>query len=137
MYSSACRPKVSRLKICLDTFKNLKTEIHNISIPILITIKLIVYLPPSVSMYIGQGLSLEARRAAQAERRAANTATAAAPAAAAAAAASTPAAAAAATESASSAFSPLIMIMVSTSPPSVLSFLTAAPHGSLCWHGQG
>ena len=115
MYSSACRPKVSRLKICLDTFKNLKTEIHNISIPILITIKLIVYLPPSVSMYIGQGLSLEARRAAQAERRAANTGTAAAPVAAAAAAASTPAAAAAAaTESASSASSP---IMASTSPP--------------------
>ena len=64
-------------------------------------------------MYIGQGLSLEAHRAAQAERRAANTATAAAPAAAAAAAASTPAAAAAATESASSASSPLITIMVS------------------------
>jgi hypothetical protein len=37
-------------------------------------------------MFIGQGLSLEARRAAQAERRAANTATAAASAAAAAAA---------------------------------------------------
>ena len=78
-------------------------------------------------MYIGQGFSLEARRAAQAERRAANTATAAASAAAAAAAASTPAAAAAATESASSASSSLIMIMASTSPPSVLSFLTAAP----------
>jgi hypothetical protein len=29
MYSSACRPKVSRLKICLDTFKKHKTEIHN------------------------------------------------------------------------------------------------------------
>jgi len=33
---------------------------------------------PSVSMFIGQGLSLEARHAAQAERRSANTATAAA-----------------------------------------------------------
>ena len=68
-------------------------------------------------MYIGQGFSFEARRAAQAERRAANTATAAASA----------AAAAAATELASSASSPLIMIMASASPPSVLSFLTAAP----------
>ena len=47
-------------------------------------------------MYIGQGMSLEARRADQAEKWAANTATAAASAAAAAAAASTPAAAAAA-----------------------------------------
>jgi hypothetical protein len=54
-----------------------------------------------MSMFIGQGLSLEARRAAQARRRAANTATAAASEAAAAAAAST--AAAAATERASSA----------------------------------
>ena len=26
MYSSACRPKVSRVKICLDTFKNIKTD---------------------------------------------------------------------------------------------------------------
>ena len=57
-------------------------------------ILLIVYLPPSVSMYIGQGLSLKSRRATQAERRAANTATVT---------ASTPVAAAAATESASSA----------------------------------
>jgi hypothetical protein len=46
-------------------------------------------LTPSVSMFIGQGLSLEARHAAQAERRAANTAMAAASAAAAAVAAST------------------------------------------------
>jgi len=45
-------------------------------------------------MFIGQGLSLEARRAAQAERRSANNATTAASAAAAAAAASTAAAAA-------------------------------------------
>ncbi len=65
-------------------------------------------------MFIGQGLSLEARRAAQG--RAANTATAAASAAAAAAATST-AAVAAATESASSASSPLITIMASTSSP--------------------
>ncbi len=35
-------------------------------------------LTPSGSMFLGQGLSLEARHAAQAERRAANTATAAA-----------------------------------------------------------
>ena len=49
---------------------------------------------PSVRMFIGQGLSLEARRAAQAERRSANTATASASVAAAAAAASTTAAAA-------------------------------------------
>ena len=69
-------------------------------------------------MFIGRGLSLEACRAAQAERRAANTATAAASVAAAAAAASTAAAAAAApTKSASSASSPLITIMASTSPP--------------------
>jgi hypothetical protein len=50
---------------------------------------------PSVRMFIGQGLSLEARRAAQAERQSANTATAPASVAAAAAAASTTAAAAA------------------------------------------
>jgi hypothetical protein len=86
-------------------------------IPIFISIKLIVYLPPSVSVYIGQGLSLEACRAAQAERQAADTATAAPSAVAAAAVASTPAAAAAATKSASSVSSPLITIMSSTSPP--------------------
>ena len=50
---------------------------------------------PTVSMFIGQGLSLEARRAAQAERWSANTATAPASVAAATAAASTTAAAAA------------------------------------------
>jgi hypothetical protein len=70
---------------------------------------------PSVSMFIGQGLSLEACRAAQAERRAVdNTAMAAASAVAVVAAAST--AAAVATEQFSSASSPLITIMAPTPP---------------------
>ncbi len=33
MYLSACRPKVSRVKTSLDTFKNIKIEIHNIFDP--------------------------------------------------------------------------------------------------------
>ncbi len=65
----------------------------------LISIILIVeLLTLSVSMYIGWGLSVEAHRATQAERQAANTATAAASGAAAVAATSTAAAAAAGTE---------------------------------------
>ena len=47
-------------------------------IHILIILIVDYLLTPSVSMFIAQGLSLEARHAAQAERRAANTATAAA-----------------------------------------------------------
>ncbi len=84
-----------------------------------------------MSMFIGQGLSLEARRAAQAERRAANTATAAASEAAAAAANSMAAAAvdstvaaAALTERASSASRPFFALfppakMDSIAPPLV------------------
>jgi hypothetical protein len=84
-------------------------------------------------MFIGQGLSLEARHAAQAERRAANTATAAASAAAAAAADSTAAATAdstaaeAVTERASSASPPFFALsppaeMVSVASPLVLVY---------------
>jgi hypothetical protein len=85
-------------------------------------------------MFIGQGLSLEARHAAQAERRAANTATAAASAAAAAAAADSTAAAtadstaaAAVTERASSASLPFFALsppaeMVSVASPLVLVY---------------
>ncbi len=77
-----------------------------------------------MSMFIGQGLSLEARRAAQAERRAANTATAAASEAAAAAAAST--AAAAATKRALSASPPLFPL----SPPAEMDSIASPPTGA-------
>ncbi len=77
-----------------------------------------------MSMFIGQGLSLEACHAAQAERRAANTATAAASAAAAAAAAST--ASAAATERASSASPPLFAL----SPPAEMDSIAPPPTGA-------
>jgi hypothetical protein len=89
-------------------------------IHILIILIVDYLLTPSVSMFIGQGLSLEARHAAQAERGAANTATAAASEAAAAvansmaaAAADSTAAAAALTERASSASWPFFVL----SPP--------------------
>ncbi len=72
-------------------------------------------------MFIGQVLSLEARRAAQAERRSANTATAAASAAAAVVAAST--AAAAATKQASSASLPLFAL----SPPAEMDYIASLP----------
>ena len=72
-------------------------------------------------MFIGQGLSLEACHAAQAERQAANTATAAASAAAAAAAEST--AAAAATERALSASQPLFAL----SPPVEMDSIASPP----------
>jgi hypothetical protein len=81
-------------------------------------------LTPSVSMFIGQGLSLEARHAAQAERRSANTATAPASAAAAAAAAST--AATAATKRASSASPPLFTL----SPPAEMDSIASPPTGA-------
>ncbi len=77
-----------------------------------------------MSMFIGQGLSLEARHAAQAERWAANTATAAASAAAAAAAAST--AAAAATERVSSASLPLFALLTPAEMDSIASPPTGA-----------
>ncbi len=77
-----------------------------------------------MSMFIGQGLSLEARCAAQAERRAANTTTAAASEAAAAAAAST--AAAAATERAKSASPPLFAL----SPPAKMDSIASPPTGA-------
>ena len=91
-------------------------------IHILIILIVDCLLTPSVSMFIGQGLSLEARHAAQAERRAANTATAAASEVAAAVANSM--AAAAATERASSASPPLFALsppaeMDSIAPPLV------------------
>ena len=79
-------------------------------------------LTPSVSMFIGQGLSLEARHAAQAERRAANTATAAASEAAAAV-ANSMAAAAALTNRASSASRPFFAL----SPPAEMDSI-APPH---------
>ena len=72
-------------------------------------------------MFIGQSLSLEACRAAQAQRRSANTATVAVSAAAAAAAVST--AATAATEQASSASSPLFAL----SPPAKVDYITSPP----------
>jgi hypothetical protein len=75
-------------------------------------------------MFIGQGLSLEARCAAQAERRAANTATAAASEVAAVAAPST--AAAAATERASSASLPLFAL----SPPAEMDSIASPPTGA-------
>ena len=78
---------------------------------------------PSVRMFIGQGLSLEARRAAQAERRSANTATAPASVAAAAAAASTTAAAAA-NERASSASPPLFALSPTAEMDSIASLPT-------------
>ncbi len=89
-------------------------------IHILIILIVDYLLTPSVSMFIGQGLSLEARHAAHAERQAANTATAAASEAAAAvanpmaaAAADSMAAAAALTNRASSASRPFFAL----SPP--------------------
>ena len=98
---------------------------------------------PSVRMFIGQGLSLEARRAAQAERRTANTATAPASVAAAAAAATTTAAAAAnerassaaaastsaaavANERASSASPPLFALFPTAEMESIASLPTGA-----------
>ena len=72
-------------------------------------------------MFIGQGLTLDARRAAQVERRSANTAKAPASAAAAAAAAST--AAAAATEWALSASQPLFAL----SPPVKMDSIASPP----------
>ena len=72
-------------------------------------------------MFIGQGLTLDARRAAQVERQSANTAKAPASAAAALAAAST--AAAAATERALSASQPLFAL----SPPAVMDFIASPP----------
>jgi hypothetical protein len=72
-------------------------------------------------MFIGQGLSLEARHAAQAERWSANTATAPASAAAAAVVAST--AAVAATERASSASPPLFTL----SPPAKMDSIASPP----------
>jgi hypothetical protein len=75
-------------------------------------------------MFIGQGLSLEARRAAQAERRSANTAKAPASVAAAAAAAST--AAAAANERASSASPPLFALSPTAEMDSIASLPTGA-----------
>jgi len=80
---------------------------------------------PSVRMFIGQGLSLEARRAAQAERRSANTATAPASVAAAAATASTTAAAAA-NERASSASPPLFALSPTAEMDSIASPPTPA-----------
>ena len=80
---------------------------------------------PSVRMFIGQGLSLEARRAAQAERRSANTTTAPASVAAAAAAASTTAAAAA-NERASSASPPLFALSPTAEMDSIASLPTGA-----------
>ncbi len=77
-----------------------------------------------MSMFIGQGLSLEACRAAQAERQAANTPTAAASEATAAAAAST--AAAAATKRASSASPPLFAL----SPPAKMDSIASPPTGA-------
>ena len=74
-------------------------------------------------MIIGQGLSLEARRAAQAERRSANTATVPASVAAAAAAASTTAAAAA-NERASSASPPLFALSPTAEMDSIASLPT-------------
>jgi hypothetical protein len=76
-----------------------------------------------MSMFIGQGFSLEACRATQAERQAANTTTAAASEAAAAAAAST--AAAAATERASPASQPLFAL----SPPAEMDSIASPPTG--------
>jgi hypothetical protein len=81
-------------------------------------------LTPSVSMFLGQGLSLEAHHAAQAERRAANTTTAAASAAAAAVADSM--AAAAATKRASSASPPLFAL----SPPAEMDSIASLPTGA-------
>jgi hypothetical protein len=77
---------------------------------------------PSVRMFIGQGLSLEARRAAQAERRSADTAKAPTSVAAAAAAAST--AAAAANERASSASPPLFALSPTAEMDSIASLPT-------------
>ena len=82
-------------------------------------------LTPSVRMFIGQGFSLEARRATQAERQSANTATVPASVAAAAAAASTTAAAAA-NERASSASPPLFAL----SPPAKLDSIASLPTGA-------
>ncbi len=77
-------------------------------------------LTPSVSMFIGQGLTLDARRAAQVERRSANTAKAPASAAAAAAASTE---AAAATERALSASQPLFAL----SPPVEMVSIASSP----------
>jgi hypothetical protein len=77
---------------------------------------------PSVRMFIGQGLLLEADRAAQAERRSANIATAPASVAAAAAAASTTAAAVA-NERASSAYPPFLAL----SPPAEMDSIASLP----------
>jgi hypothetical protein len=82
------------------------------------------FLTPSASMFIGQGLTLEAHHAAQAERQSANTTKAPASAAAAAAAAST--AAAAATEQASSA-SPTLFTL---SPPAEIDSIASPPTGA-------
>ena len=79
---------------------------------------------PHLSLFIGQGLTLDARHAAQAERRSANTAKAPASAAAAAAAAST--AAAAATERALSASLPFFAL----SPPAEMDSIASPPTGA-------
>jgi hypothetical protein len=79
---------------------------------------------PSVRMFIGQDLSLEARRAAQAERRSANTAKATTSVAAAAAAAST--VAAAVTERALSASPPFFAL----SPPAEMDSIASPPTGA-------
>jgi hypothetical protein len=96
-------------------------------IHILIILIVDYLLTPSVSMFIAQGLSLEARHAAQAERQAANIATAAASEAAAAvansmtaAAADSTAAAAALTNRASSASRPFFAL----SPPAEMDSIT-------------
>ena len=81
-------------------------------------------LTPSASMFIGQGLTLEAHHATQAERQSANTTKAPTSAAAAAAAAST--AAAAATEQASSASPPLFTL----SPPAEIDSIASPPTGA-------
>jgi len=100
-----------------------KKNVRTLFPPFLIL--LFVDSPHQSRMFIGQGLSLEARRAAQAERRSANTATASASVAAAAAAASTTAAAAA-NERASSASPPLFALSPTAEMDSIASLPTSA-----------
>ncbi len=66
----------SMLEVIVQSFVSFLAQSIVVTVPIFV-----IVITPSVSMFVGQGLSLDARRAAQAERQAANAAVVAPPAA--------------------------------------------------------
>jgi hypothetical protein len=84
-FASYLRPLFSSLElvyvISRTIHRLISRAIHCQHNPLSLQLLFVIVITPSVSMFIGQGQSLDAHRAAQAERRAANAAVVAAPAA--------------------------------------------------------